>query len=606
MIYVFENRDLKILDSFTKEAVEDLGALEKELLKLETASNNMELINNILRRIHSIKGGASFLGVSIITKLSHAIEQVIYKIKNKDIVMNSNIMDHLMKGIDLLGDFIYHMKEKVKEALLEDYRDKFEINLNDEESSKDLIIRLKEIIEEKSQNKDMMKKNCDTRDEDNLRDVDLKNSKVNKAFEKTIMMDPNNTQKEKIVKNKNSKEDSKKNLQLQSIRVNQKKLDTMMDMIAELMITKNAFMHISKKISMDYNIPELAKEVKEIGASVNRISNELQSNIMSIRMIEIKSVFQKMPRIIREISQAANKKINLITEGETTEIDKSIIEQMSDPLVHIIRNAADHGIESIEERVKKGKNQEGNIYLRAYNKNKYVYIEVEDDGKGINHEEIRQKAVDKGFIKADEAEKMSKNQLLNLIFLPGFSTAKKVTEISGRGVGMDVVKSNITKINGVVSIDSEIGNGTKITIKLPLTLVVSRGLLVEIEKEKYILPIENVVETVKISKENIYEFAGKHFAYLRGGVIGIEWLKKILMLKGVNEDLEELNAVIISNGIDKVGIIVDKLLNEQEFIVKPLTDYLSAIEGILGSTLLGNGQVVIILNPSDIMKMALG
>ncbi|NSA87127.1 chemotaxis protein histidine kinase CheA [Clostridium beijerinckii] len=381
----------------------------------------------------------------------------------------------------------------------------------------------------------------------------------------------------------------------------------MMNTIAELMVTKNAFMHVAKRLSLEYDIPDLAKEVKEIGASVNRISDELQNSMMSMRMVEVKTVFQKMPRIIRDVSQITNKKVNLIIEGESTEIDKTIIERISDPLVHIIRNAVDHGIEEPETRIKEGKNEIGTIYLRAYNNNKNVYIEVQDDGKGIDSEEIRKKVIDKGFIEPSVLNNMDKKQILNLIFLPGFSTAKKITEVSGRGVGMDIVRSNINKINGIVDIDSEVNKGTKMTIQLPLTLAVSRGLLVKSVEENYIIPIDNIIETVKIPKDNVYEFNNKHFAHLRGEIIGIEWLSKFLLIDRLENNTskaEELNIVTITNGVEKLGLVVDKLLNEQEFVIKALSDSLGEIPGISGSTLLGDGKVVLILNSGDIIKMA--
>jgi two-component system chemotaxis sensor kinase CheA len=324
---------------------------------------------------------------------------------------------------------------------------------------------------------------------------------------------------------------------------------------------------------------------------------------MSIRMVKIKTIFQKMPRVVRDISQNTGKKMELIMEGEDTEIDKTIIEQISDPLVHLIRNAADHGIEAPEERLLKGKTETGRIVLRAYNRNKHVYIEIEDDGKGIDAEKLKEKAVEKGFVTETEAEKMSKSQFINLIFLPGFSTAKQITEVSGRGVGMDVVKSNIEKINGNIAIESTVDKGTKMTIQLPLTLAVSRGLTVEASGETYIFPIEYIVETVKISCNDIRKFNEKHFTCLRGDVIGVEWLSKIFLI-GDRDIGEELNAVIISNGVEKYAIIVDKLKSEQEFVVKTLDGHLASIPGISGSTLLGNGQVVLIINPVDIIQLA--
>ncbi|KMT22008.1 chemotaxis protein CheA [Clostridium cylindrosporum] len=761
MTYIFENRDLDILNSYIEEAVEYLDALEEGLLNLEAnTEKSEEIINDVFRMVHSIKGGSSFLGLVCITKLSHSIENTLDSLRKKKIQISRNIIDNLIEGIDLLGGLIYDIRSKIKDIDDSKSEDNFQVVLDNEDKVDELITKIQEIVDINKNPKDIgeltIESNNLTSDDNNeisdksttnlhdensvdiLESDEFKNtvlkeikdqfveetfehlerieseylvkldkdsddsdamnnmfrsihstkggigvllsvltavnpilsiakniSQVTHSFESLLVMfrdkliiftkemvdlsyevvdylkacvsiinnnESTNLPKDSIlskinkileqglessdkrdlseestkneVVNNVASDNLKRDTSLQSIRVNQDKIDNMMNMIGELMITKNSFMHLAKKLSIEYDIPELAKEVKEIGGSVNRISDELQNAIMSIRMIEIKNVFQKMPRIIRDVSQVSNKKINLITEGETTEIDKTIIEQISDPLVHIIRNSADHGIESSEKRRSKGKNEIGTIFLRAYNKNKYVYIEVEDDGKGIDHEEIKQKAIEKGFVSVSDANKLSKSQILSLIFIPGFSTAKKVTEISGRGVGMDVVKSNITSISGTISIDSEVDKGTKITIKLPLTLAISRGLLVGSQGQTYIIPIENVVETVKINNNNIYEFGKKHFTHLRGDVIGIEWLSRILNIGQGSVVNEELNIVIISNGVDKVGIVVDKLVSEQEFVIKPLIDYLANIPGISGSTILGDGQVVLILNAGDIMKMA--
>lgn len=392
----------------------------------------------------------------------------------------------------------------------------------------------------------------------------------------------------------------------QSIRVSQDKLDMMMNMISELLIAKNGFGHLSTKLNMEYDLPELSKEVKEVGLSINRISDESQNAVMSIRMIEVKTVFQRMPRIIRDVAQATGKKIELVMTGENTEIDKTIVELISDPIIHLIRNAADHGIEHPNERLEKGKRETGKIALRAYNKDKHVYIEIEDDGKGINAEDVKRKALERGFIAPEAAEAMTKNQLVNLIFLPGFSTASQITEVSGRGVGMDIVRKNIEKTGGSISIDSEVDRGTKMTIRLPLTIAISRGLAVDVSHETYIIPIDHIAETVKIKSGDIYEYNGKHFALHKGEVIGVEWLAKLFMLDDGDREKDELNAVILSNGAEKFGLIVDRLKNEQEFVIKPLGGHLAGIPGISGSTLLGDGRVVLIVNPIDLIKMANG
>jgi len=733
--------DIDVVKMFIDEWMECLDGLEKEILKLEIHSEDIELLNNIFRRVHSIKGGSSFVGLSSITRLSHEVEFTLDAIRKRKVNVNTQLIDSLLLAVDFLNGYITRLSNKLNEQNFTKEKGAIYLDFDNEQDEAPVLDSLKQALEsceekepedgdqgealheeigldvlqteefkrnlaegmkeqfllectehiEQIENNLLIKldRNGDDREainelfravhsikggtgiylaalsaqspvysglkkfseivhtfesllalvrdkgckfEKELIDLSYMVTDYSKLFINSVASEelnelPDDDVLNKIkehmklvqslsgniaqkpaatVQQKSDKTDEAKSKSsvIQSIRVNQEKLDKMMNMISELLIAKNAFMHISTKLNVDYNLPEISKEVKQVGAYVNRISDELQNAIMSIRMVEIKTIFQKMPRVVRDIAQSTGKKMELIMEGESTEIDKTIIEQISDPLVHLIRNAADHGIETPEQRLQKGKPETGRVILRAYNKNKYVYIEIEDDGKGIDSEKVKEKAIEKGFITSTEAEKMSPSQLVNLIFLPGFSTAEQITEVSGRGVGMDIVKSNISKIGGNITIESEVDRGTKMVIQLPLTLAVSRGLLVEVSGDNYIFPLEYISETVKIKKSDIHEFNGKYFTHLRGDVIGVEWLCRIFLTGEKDDTRDEFNAVIITNGAEKYAIIVDKLKSEQEFVVKTLEGQLSSIPGISGSTLLGNGKVVLIVNPIDILQLA--
>lgn len=733
--------DIDIVEIFIGECREYLEGLEKEVLKLEIHSDDIDILNSIFRRVHSIKGGSSFVGLSGITSLSHEIELILYAIRDGRITVDTELIDSMLLSVDFLNTYVKELSERLIKHVFDDKNGLMYLEYENEKNEEQVIESLKQAHQ-----------NCEVRDDINSKPQEnaseetdleilqsdefkrglsegikeqfvLENTEHIERIENDLLMrlDSNSDDREAIseifrtvhsikggtgiyiatlsqqsplysslkkfsevvhtfesllalirdmgckfenklvdlsflvmdylksfIKSISSEEfidlqnnyildgirehisqiqalsgdtlqkasvitqqemaktdDTRsKNSITQSIRVNQEKIDKMMNMISELLIAKNSFMHISTKLNLEYDLPEMSKEVKQVGVYLNKISDELQNAIMSIRMVEIKTIFQKMPRVVRDIAQSTDKKMELHMEGENTEIDKTIIEQISDPLMHLIRNAADHGIESPEERLSKGKPETGRIVLRAYNKNKHVFIEIEDDGKGINAEKMKEKAIEKGFITSTDAERMSYNQSLNLIFLPGFSTAKQITEISGRGVGMDIVKSNIAKISGNIMIESEVDKGTKMIIQLPLSLAVSRGLIVEVSGETYIIPLEYIIETVKVNRNNIHKYNGKCFTYLRGDVIRIEWLSKIFLTGERDTEKEELNAVILSNGVENFAIVVDKLKNEQEFVVKTLEGHLSAIPGISGSTLLGNGQVVLILNPVDILQLA--
>ncbi len=567
-----------IKEQFLCENFEHIERIENDLLiRLDANSNDREAINEIFRSVHSMKGGIGlFLSMlspgdptyGVLKKCSevvHSFESLLALHRDKECKFEKNLVDLSFSAVDYLK-LSFNMIAAEEFDILPD---------------EGICERLKEQVSDfQSATKD---------------NVPTSRSQVSDNRQQNNQPGMQRAGKDEDAKPKGN--------MTQSIRVNQEKIDKMMNLISGLLVVKNSFLHISSKLNMEYHLSAMSKEVKEVGDYVNRISDELQNAIMSIRMVEIKTVFQRMPRVVRDIAQSSGKKTELLMEGDTTEIDKTIIEQVSDPLVHMIRNAADHGIESPQERILKGKPEKGRIVLRAYNKNNYVYIEIEDDGKGIDAEAIRQKAIQKGFITETDADRMSKNQLINLIFLPGFSTAEQITEVSGRGVGMDIVRSNIVKLKGNVSVESEVDKGTKMIIQLPLTLAISRGLIVEVAGESYIFPLEYVAETMKIRKHDIHSYHGKCFTNLRGEVIGVEWLSKLFFSTELENEMDEYNAVIVSNGAEKCAIIVDKLKSEQEFVVKTLEGQLGSIPGISGSTLLGNGKVVLIINTLDLLKL---
>ncbi|SPF41744.1 putative Chemotaxis protein CheA [Candidatus Desulfosporosinus infrequens] len=391
----------------------------------------------------------------------------------------------------------------------------------------------------------------------------------------------------------------------QSVRVSEEKLNRLMNVIGELVVTKNVFGQIARKLIIDHDLPTVSREVKDAGLGVNRISEELEDIIMSMRMTAVRQVFQKFPRIIRDIALKTGKNISLILEGEDTELDKSIIEQMADPLMHLVRNAADHGIEAEEERVAIGKEQQGKVWLRAYNRGKYVFVEIEDDGKGLNPEALKQKALEKGFISEGQAAEMSDEAAYQLVFLPGFSTAGVVSEISGRGVGMDVVKSNVAALQGKVHIVSQLGRGTKMMVQLPLTLLVSRGLVVEVSGQSYIFPLENVLETLKITGSQLLKRKGKLMLHHRGEVMGVRSLAELLGTPPAKRTEDErISIVVLSDGGMKIGMIVDRLHHEQDVLVKALPDYLSGISGMGGATIMSDGKVALVLNAVELMAKA--
>lgn len=394
----------------------------------------------------------------------------------------------------------------------------------------------------------------------------------------------------------------------QSIRVSQEKLDRLMNMIGELLISKNRIFHLATTIGLNYDMPALAREVKGVAAELARISDELQNAIMSARMIPLRVLFQRYPRTIRDTARKTGKQVELVIEGDDTELDKTVIEAINDPLVHMLRNAVDHGIEDPEERQLKGKNTVGQVRLAAGYQGNYVLIEIIDDGKGLNPDEIKLKAYKKGLISIEQIEKMSNEEALQLIFAPGFSTRDEVSELSGRGVGMDVVKTNIEKVGGVVGLRSRIDHGTHFSLKIPLSMSIIRGLMVESGGQRFIIPLDAIEETVKLPGSAIRTYKNNMVADIREEIIPLLSLQDILQPGSSAEMIKQCKAretvsivVIVCDGY-KFGLIVDLFKNEQEFVVKTLAEELANLKIYTGATILGDGSVVLIINPSYLLK----
>jgi len=556
-----------LMEDFLLEAEEHSGIITEQLLiKLDSNPEDAESFGDLFRRVHTLKGNT---GVLMSVPIDEALQSFL-----KDLLQIFQDMESLLVRLR-------DAKMPISSAI---------INLCFEVM--DALMRITSML-----HKDVIA-NDGTLENLAIAMVDIQACELDDLPCQTIAV-------EAIAKPADAKKvfkDTETASSGHSIRVSGEKLDRLMNVIGELSITKNVFSQIARKLTMEHNLPLLSREVKDAGQFVNRISAELENAIMAMRMTEVRTVFQKYPRILRDIALQTGKKISLIMEGEDTELDKNIIEQIGDPLLHLVRNSGDHGIEPEEERRAAGKNPQGNVWLRAYNRGNYVIIEVEDDGRGMNSDKLRQKAVEKGFITQQEALQMSDEQALQLIFLPGFSMAKSVTEISGRGVGMDVVRSNITALQGSIKINSQLGKGSKITMQLPLTLLVSRGLVVEVQQQSLIIPLDNVIETAKVAADKLVKRRGRRILYHRGEVLGVVSLAEMLKMP-IGELSDYTPVVILTDGQTKIGMIVDRLLNEQDVLVKPLPAYLSGISGMSGATIMGDGKVALVLNPVELMQL---
>ncbi len=392
-----------------------------------------------------------------------------------------------------------------------------------------------------------------------------------------------------------------------TIRVDHHKLDHLMNVIGELIINRNRYAMLARALEDGHeDVQVVAQQLTETTYAMARISDDLQDTIMKVRMVPVQSVFSRFPRLVRDLSRKSGKQVELIMEGEETEFDKSVVEEIGDPLVHLVRNAVDHGLEDEQERVMAGKKPKGHVWLRAYHKGNSVAIEVEDDGRGMDPEKLKQVAIRKGVISPEEANSMDDREALDLIFAPGFSSAEKVTDISGRGVGMDVVKTNIKNLKGSVHTQSEVGKGTKLTLTLPLTLAIIDALMVQVAGETFAIPLDAVSETTKIEKDQLSDVNNRKAVTLRGEVLGIIELAELLDLPQSMEERNVLPMVVIQDNDRRLGLVVDRLLERQEIVIKPLGQYLNnfSLKGLSGATIMGDGSVVLILDPHEIYSIS--
>jgi len=390
----------------------------------------------------------------------------------------------------------------------------------------------------------------------------------------------------------------------QTIRVDVKRLDHLMNLIGELVLGKNRLIKINDDVEERYEGEAFLEELNQVVSIVSLVTTDLQIAVMKTRMLPIGKVFNKFPRMIRDLSRELNKKIELEIAGEDTELDKSIVEEIGDPLVHIIRNSCDHGIEVGDVRMASGKSEVGTIQLKAYHEGNHIVIQIIDDGKGLDADMLKQKSIEKGIITEKEADAMSEKEAFGLIFRPGFSTAAQVTSVSGRGVGMDVVKTNIEKLNGMIDIDSEVGRGTSMKLKIPLTLAIIQALLVGVQEEYYAIPLASVLETVRISKDEIYTVENRSVMRLRDEVLSLVHIGDIFEVERVFDSSEHAYVVVLGLAESKIGLIVDTLIGQEEIVIKSLGEYLKGIEGIAGATIRGDGGVTLIVDVAALMQMA--
>ena len=626
----------EILEDFLIEASEMVEQLDQNLIELENNPTDLELLNKIFRVAHTIKGSSSFLNFDILTHLTHNMEDVLNKARHGDLIITPSIMDVVLESIDLMKALLETIQEHNTDAdsgieisdcvkkLQDISSNQFDTPKAKKSTAKKPATSTKPDAKPATKPaKSPKSAQADTESTPANMSADEVNAEIarllaerqaadkakraqKKQNQAPQTLEANKESKEAKEKpSKDSKHDEAKSSAIeQTVRVDVKRLDHLMNLIGELVLGKNRLSRIYGDIEERYDGERFLEEFNQVVSSISAVTTDLQLAVMKTRMLPISKVFSKFPRMVRDLSRELGKDIELVISGEETELDKSIVEKISDPLVHIIRNSCDHGIEARAERESAHKSATGTIDLRAYNEGNHIVIEINDDGKGLDTESIKAKALEKNLINERDAETMSEKEAFNLIFKPGFSTAATISNVSGRGVGMDVVKTNIEKLNGVIEIESKKGIGTTLKLKIPLTLAIIQALLVAIQEEYYAIPLSSVLETVRISQDEIYSIDGKSVLRLRDEVLSLVRLSDIFDVKTILESNNDVYVVIVGLAEQKIGIIVDYLVGQEEIVIKSLGYYLKGTDGIAGASVRGDGKITLIVDVPAMMEMA--
>ncbi len=652
----------EIMEDFLIEAFEMNEQLDQDLVELEHNPEDLDLLNRIFRVAHTIKGSSSFLNLNILTHLTHNMEDVLNRARKGEIKITPDIMDVVLRSIDLMktllvtirdtGSDTNNGKENEIEEAVKQLQAITSQNLEGAKEGTKEAPQKENKEEVKEENKENKAKAPTAKnpasdnplaDEPDLDYANMSAEEVEAEIERLLnkrqeadkerraqkkqeakpkqevapKTETHKTETPKTETPKAPKTETKAKVKAdteenkapsigveQTVRVDVRRLDHLMNLIGELVLGKNRLIRIYSDVEERYDGEKFLEELNQVVSSISAVTTDLQLAVMKTRMQPVGKVFNKFPRMVRDLSRELGKSIELIIEGEETELDKSIVEEIGDPLIHIIRNSCDHGIEPLEERRRLNKPETGKVQLSAYNEGNHIVIKISDDGKGLDPVMLKEKAIEKGVISERDAEGMSDREAFNLIFKPGFSTAKVVSNVSGRGVGMDVVKTNIEKLNGIIEIDSEVGVGTTQKLKIPLTLAIIQALLVGVQEEYYAIPLSSVLETVRISQDEIYTVDGKSVLRLRDEVLSLVRLSDIFKVDAILESNSDVYVVIIGLADQKIGVIVDYLIGQEEVVIKSLGYYLKNTRGIAGATVRGDGKITLIVDVGAMMDMA--
>ena len=589
------SQDVALVREFLIESEELLQRMDQDMVTLESTPKDAELLNHIFRALHTIKGTSGFLGFEPVVKLSHRAEDVLNLLRRGEVEISRRMMDALLSARDQLG----RMLQDIREGGLKEYSlDPLLAELEAVQNFSEVPLRLGETLVADG-----------VIDPQHLADT-LAEQAASPATTRLgeILVDKGLASRAQvgnaIAHQKRVAESAatEASVSAQTMRVDVRKLDELINLVGELVLERNRLTQLSRDVSAGRLLGEaLDASLSQSTARLTFITEELQVAGLKTRMVPIDTVFRKFPRLVRDVAHSLQKEVELVLSGEDTELDKTMVELIGDPLVHLVRNSLDHGVELPEVRAAAGKPRHGTIRLEAVQEGDQIVITVVDDGAGMDPERIVRKAVANGLLTAERARALTKREIFDFIFLPGFSTAEKANDLSGRGVGMDVVRSNLKRLNGAIALDSHPGVGTAVSLRLPLTLAILPVLLVRVSKEIYALPLRSVVETAHIKAEEVHFIEGSEILRLRGEALPLLRLAKMFSIttKAVGDKV-----VILGIGSKRIALLVDGFVGQESTVIKPLGSFLRNCSSLAGATISGDGSVRLVLDPAGLLATA--
>lgn len=636
------NEDMReILEDFLAESTEMLESLDHHFVQLESDPHNIELLNEIFRCMHSMKGSAGFLGFSRLVEVAHHAENVLNKLRQGEMAVSQYVIDIVLEAVDCVKALQAKIRETGEDSHVEVAPVVQKLTLTLEASSDmaraesppnvtasaddsgQLVSRLEcpastspasssldvpSVGQAPATSPELSEASAsqhpspisDSGNESNGQDSGSSESSppqpgLADMLEKLKAATDRTVQAAQKTKPTTAREDEL------TVRVETRRLDHVMNLVGELVLNRNRLMKLGYGLEAEHENDPMTRELGLTLAQLNLVTTDLQLAVMKTRMVPVRKVFARFPRLVRDLATKLRKQVKLEMAGEETEVDKSVADELSDPLVHLVRNALDHGVEAPAERIAQGKPQEGVVRLTAAQEGNSIVIRIEDDGRGLQCEKIKAKALAKGLVSESDLLSMSPREIMNLIFLPGFSTADRVSDVSGRGVGMDVVRTNISRMNGSIELDSQPGLGSLVTIKLPLTVAIIQALMVEVERSTFAIPLASVIEAHKVTMDEIKRINGQPVLDLRDRILPLLYLAEQFHLPQ-NADMQECYVVVVAVGERRFGVVVDQLRAQEEVVIKSLGDFLTDITGVAGATITGDGKVVLILDMADLVQ----